>query len=136
MLGLEKKGEEVLGEGSWDGAGRGWVYKFFGSLAPPCLASSIGLCGYGNFYIIMGQGWDKVDPSRTRPVAILIKDNSLNEETRRKEKSESSSGVLVYKKQENQKGIGEVKVEIIMVLEEDPNPEKISNVITATRLAT
>ena len=34
------------------------------------------------------------------------------------------------------KGVGEFKVEIPMVLEEDPNPENISNVIIATRLAT
>ena len=33
-------------------------------------------------------------------------------------------------------GVGEVKVEIPMVLEEDPNLENILNVITATRLAT
>ena len=32
-------------------------------------------------------------------------------------------------------GVGEVKVEIPMVLEEDPNLENILNVITATRLA-
>ena len=39
------------------------------------------------------------------------------------------------KDKKNQKGMGEVKVEIPMVLEEDPNPENILNVITATRLA-
>ena len=39
------------------------------------------------------------------------------------------------KDKKNQKGVGEVKVEIPMVLEEDPNPENILNVITATRLA-
>ena len=40
------------------------------------------------------------------------------------------------KDKKNQKGVGEVKVEIPMVLEEDPNLENISNVITTTRLAT
>ena len=40
------------------------------------------------------------------------------------------------KDKKNRVGVGEVKVEILMVLEEDPNPEIISNVITATRLAT
>ena len=40
------------------------------------------------------------------------------------------------KDKKNQKGMGEVKVEIPMVLEEDPNPENILNVITATRLVT
>ena len=40
------------------------------------------------------------------------------------------------KDKKNHKGIGEVKVEIPMVLEEDPNPENISNVVTTTRLAT
>ena len=40
------------------------------------------------------------------------------------------------KDKKNQKGMGEVKVEISMVLEEDPNLENISNVITVTRLAT
>ena len=39
------------------------------------------------------------------------------------------------KDKKNQKGVGEVKVEILMVLEEDPNPKNILNVITATRLA-
>ena len=34
------------------------------------------------------------------------------------------------------KGMGEVKVEIPMVLEEDPNQKNISNVIIAKRLAT
>ena len=29
------------------------------------------------------------------------------------------------KDKENHKGVGEVKVEILMVLEEDPNPKKI-----------
>ena len=27
----------------------------------------------------------------------------------------------------NKKGVGEIKVEILMVLKEDPNPEKISD---------
>ena len=40
------------------------------------------------------------------------------------------------KDKENHKGVGEVKVEILMVLEEDPNPKNILNVITTTRLAT
>ena len=40
------------------------------------------------------------------------------------------------KDKKNQKGVGEVKVEIPMVSEEDPNLEKILNVIIATRLAT
>ena len=40
------------------------------------------------------------------------------------------------KGKKNQKGVGEVKVEILMVLEEDPNLENKSNVITTTRLAT
>ena len=40
------------------------------------------------------------------------------------------------KDKKNQKDVGEVKVEIPMVLEEDSNPEKISNVITTKRLAT
>ena len=39
------------------------------------------------------------------------------------------------KDKKNQKGVGEVKVEIPMVLEEYPNPENILNVITATRFA-
>ena len=54
-----------------------------------------------------------------------VKDSLLNEEARRKEKSESSSGVLVHenrKNKKNQKDVGEVKVEIPMVLEEDLNP--------------
>ena len=58
-----------------------------------------------------------------------VKDNFLNEETRRKEKGESSSRVLVHenkKDKKNQKGVGEVKAEILMVLEEDPNLENIS----------
>ena len=40
------------------------------------------------------------------------------------------------KDKKNQKSVREVKVEIPMVLEEYPNLENISNVITATRLAT
>ena len=40
------------------------------------------------------------------------------------------------KDKKNQKGLGEVKVEIPMVLEEDPNPENILNIIIATRLLT
>ena len=40
------------------------------------------------------------------------------------------------KGKKNLKGVREVKVEIPMVLEEDPNPENMSNVIIATRLAT
>ena len=42
------------------------------------------------------------------------------------------------KDKKNQKDVGEVevKVKILMVLEEDPNPENILNVITAARLAT
>ena len=40
------------------------------------------------------------------------------------------------KDKKNQKGMGEVNLEIPMVLEEDPKPENILNVITATRLAT
>ena len=39
------------------------------------------------------------------------------------------------KGKKNQKGMEEVKVEIPMGLEEDPNLENISNVITTTRLA-
>ena len=39
------------------------------------------------------------------------------------------------KDKKNQKGVGEVKVEILMVLKEDPNPENILNVITTTKLA-
>ena len=39
------------------------------------------------------------------------------------------------KDKKNQKGVGEVKVEIPMVLEDNLNPENILNVITATRLA-
>ena len=48
----------------------------------------------------------------------IVKDSLLNEETRRKEKGESFSRVLVHEKQERQKkkktqkGMGEVKVEI------------------------
>ena len=51
-----------------------------------------------------------------------VKDSLLNEEARRKEKGESSFGVLVHEKQERQEKPerrGEVKVEIPMVLEED-----------------
>ena len=80
--------------------------------------------------------------SNSTPDEILTMENVkyslLNEESRRKEKCESSSGVLVYenkKGKKSSKGVGEVKVEISMVLEEDSNPENISNVITATRLA-
>ena len=40
------------------------------------------------------------------------------------------------KDKKNHKAVGEVKVEIPMVLEEDPNPKNILNVITTTRLAT
>ena len=40
------------------------------------------------------------------------------------------------KDMKTQKGMGEVKVEIPMVLEEDPNLENILNVITATTLTT
>ena len=40
------------------------------------------------------------------------------------------------KDEKNQKGARKVEVEILMVLEEDQNPENISNVITTTRLAT
>ena len=40
------------------------------------------------------------------------------------------------KDKKNQKDVREVKVEIPMVLEEDPNSENILNVITATRLVT
>ena len=40
------------------------------------------------------------------------------------------------KGKKNQKGMGEVKLEIPMFLEEDQNPENILNVITTTRLAT
>ena len=40
------------------------------------------------------------------------------------------------KDKKNQKGVGEVKVEIPMVLEEDHNLENLSNVITTTWLAT
>ena len=40
------------------------------------------------------------------------------------------------KGEKKHKGMGEVKVEIFLVLEEDPNPKKISNVIIATRLTT
>ena len=40
------------------------------------------------------------------------------------------------KDKKNQKGVGEVKVEIPMVLEEVPNPKNILNVITASRFAT
>ena len=40
------------------------------------------------------------------------------------------------KSKKNQKGVREVKVEIPMVLEEDPNKKNISNVITITRLTT
>ena len=40
------------------------------------------------------------------------------------------------KDKKNHKGVGEVKVEFPMILEEDLNPENILNVITATRLAT
>ena len=40
------------------------------------------------------------------------------------------------KDKKNQKGMGEVKVKIPMVLKEDPNPENILNVITTTRLDT
>ena len=39
------------------------------------------------------------------------------------------------KDKKNRKGVGEVKVEILMVLEEDLNLENILTVITATRLA-
>ena len=84
-----------------------------------------------------------VTVSNSTPIEILtmksVKDNFLNEETRRKEKGESSSRVLVHenkKDKKNQKGVGEVKAEILMVLEEDPNLENISNVIIATRLVT
>ena len=40
------------------------------------------------------------------------------------------------KGKKNHKAMGEFKVEIPMVLEEDPNLENISNVIIATRLTT
>ena len=40
------------------------------------------------------------------------------------------------KDKKNHKGVGEVKVEIPMVLKEGPNLENISNVIIATRLDT
>ena len=40
------------------------------------------------------------------------------------------------KDEKNQKGVGEVKEEISMVLEEYPNPENILTIITATRLVT
>ena len=84
-----------------------------------------------------------VTVSNSTPNGILtiesVKDSLMNEEVRRKEKGESSSKVLVHEKQERRekpKGMGEVKTEILIILEEDPNPENISNVITTTRLAT
>ena len=40
------------------------------------------------------------------------------------------------KVRKTRKGVEEVKVEIPMVLEEDPNPKYISNVTIATSLAT
>ena len=40
------------------------------------------------------------------------------------------------KGRKNHKDVGEVKIGIPMVLEEDQNSENISNVITTTRLAT
>ena len=43
---------------------------------------------------------------------------------------------LFMKNKKNQKCVGEVEVEIPMVLEEDSNPKNISNVIIATRLTT
>ena len=39
------------------------------STGPPVFGTS--QYRYENFYTIMGRGWDKVDSSRTRPVAIL-----------------------------------------------------------------
>ena len=41
-----------------------------------------------------------------------VKDSLLNEEARRKEEGEYSFRVLVHEKKKNQKGVGEVKVEI------------------------
>ena len=40
------------------------------------------------------------------------------------------------KDKKNHKGVGEVKVEISMVLKEDTNPKNLSNSIITTRLGT
>ena len=84
--------------------------------------------------IFLPDSWETlvVTVSNSTPNEILtmesVKDSLLNEEPIREEKGESSSRVLVHEKQvrqENHKGLGEVKVEIPYVLEEDLNPENI-----------
>ena len=62
------------------------------------------------------------------PTMEIVKDGLLNKEARRKEKVNLLLEYLLLKKKrdmKNKKGMGEVKVEIPMVLEEDPNLEKI-----------
>ena len=68
MLGFEKEGEEVLGEGSRDdrvrekgrggfgGGESGWVYKFFGSLAPLHLFHGFIHVKFGKNSIFMKNG--------------------------------------------------------------------------------
>ena len=55
---------------------------------------------------------------------------------KRLERKKKVNPLLKYLFMKNHKGMGEVKVELPMVLEEDPNPKKISNIITATKFAT
>ena len=64
-----------------------------------------------------------------------VKDSLLNEDVRRKEKVNLLLEYLFMKNRKDkkrQKGMGEVKVETPMILDEDPNLENISNVTTAT----
>ena len=84
-----------------------------------------------------------VTVSNSTPNGILtmesVKYSLLNEEAKRKEKGESSYGVLVYEKQERkQKPIrrGRSQSRNPHGFRGRSNLENISNVITATRLAT
>ena len=63
-----------------------------------------------------------VSNSTPNGIPSSVKDSLLSEEARRKKKVNVFLEYLFMKNKKTQKDVEEVKVEILMVLEEDPNP--------------